>query len=1639
MSGWHSLSGYLGFKQGGTLGRLKTQKRLWYIFEESRCCLLYYKNQEDVIRRPPLGSIDIRGASICLNLDQNNQFIISSKNTDYIFTADNHESMMIWLLGLQSKRDAYSQRSPDKTEVKDKPRCSTSVVKNSGFANRRGNSLYRSMTWRISEPNVSPIVRGGSVNKDDSHVFTRGGSLKASTRLYRMKRESHTPPVLLQRMDTIDSEKDCDSVKTINIPTQGMRYEDTSGPDSQLNSKKSTDNVSSIGGSTRDSDDEADVFDYESMSMPEVSTPCHEHLKKKLSDTSDYHSKASTSTVPDAHERSSSWSGQSSCDSAINIDGREMSVNDIQTRLQDMEQELMNTKCELAKVLNREACYKQVLQKRDAAIMDLDEKLERLEHLEHSDNNNKSGIKTNVVCSHTQKLKEQVRVLQNQNRFLNEEIKKITKIRQQEVVKFNEQDTKIHELLATIECWKRDYLMLLQSSISVPSGDILDGMEVNLFGGNRHKYKIQELLDEARKTNPTLPTYESLTHSETHVDVYGFKHSYDNEGLAIHYICTQLHEHYSQELASFEKHQIQWKDYLRENKDNMYKTVNFLLQKELRTLCRNGIPAQFRGEVWSLLIRHQISDTIILKGQHYYGNLVNTMTDSQTAGRYRKQIALDLLRTMPSNVRFDCIDADGVQKMQEVLQAFCVHNSSLGYCQGMNFIVAMCLLLLEREDAFWALAAMTEKYFTPHYFDHNLIGAQADQEVLKDLLKEKLPNLYHHLDDLDIEISTVTLNWFLAVFFDSVPMQTLLRVWDCFLLEGPKVLFRFALAILKIHESVLLEKEDTISIMKHLKLCARLTYDAEGLIKVAFEELKPFPSRKDISSKQTYYINLLKEQVKKREEERKAIAEREEMFRELELIPQNALVIECAAVFEEGKIWMCHGEQNSGKICKINCEENLMYDLNCEFDSRIMAIVAMSEELVLIGTLSQNLYAFSTASREQLWNMRLHDVILSLVQHVEMGGNKVFAALGDGTIAIIEDVGLTQPRSDVFYIPIGHSPVTSLLISDGKLWCASGNAVQILHASTLDSVDNFVVSSNPFDHVLTLSQGEHGIWMAVKGSSLLELWDMRQFTCHLLFDTKENRYQHSRKDEEDYFNPCRITAILPYQNLLWVGTARGDLMIYEVHERRSSKVPTMQSSVSSASTSPFAAGDALSRITSINTVEEKVNALYFQRMENQSSTLKTSPQNSSASSRSPIRGNTPPVKFDLDTDMQRSPKVCGSPIICTSPMHSPRFVRKKRLCQQQQLSPLKQPTKQTVDADNSNKSENSDSLKVETHKRVIEYLSSQQMNGKLSNSDEFEDCVDDSEDSPTAENNNMTENTEITSSSVHDSVPRSPSRGVKNIVSDSDVIETDETLTENEIKNVVATKITCSKKKPSSFSDLNFGTDSRTSLHHLENKYPADALSADAPSTATELTPDITIHRASESAENPTNNETTVNAELLRPEGMTDSSSVFWSSNEDVSGPSQRDYDSKDEDEDTDMNGKEPLSPVITALQRYERMMTVTSIQSGGSDFPYGLELQLLVKMKISDKPIRCLLQTRSNDEDVVVSCAGCYGDDEPVLKWRREPNEKLWTNEPIFDICPISNMPRAPSYMRHRWSSFSSSLDNLSSEEQVVYRKTSE
>ena len=86
-----------------------------------------------------------------------------------------------------------------------------------------------------------------------------------------------------------------------------------------------------------------------------------------------------------------------------------------------------------------------------------------------------------------------------------------------------------------------------------------------------------------------------------------------------------------------------------------------------------------------------------------------------------------------------------------------------------------------------------------------MISSHVDQRVFSQLMEDKLPALSSHLKLQDVQLPLVTTHWFLCIFVNSLPTEAVLRVWDVFLHEGSKVLFRVALALIKVAPSCQLQ------------------------------------------------------------------------------------------------------------------------------------------------------------------------------------------------------------------------------------------------------------------------------------------------------------------------------------------------------------------------------------------------------------------------------------------------------------------------------------------------------------------------------------------------------------------------------------------------------------------------------------------------------------------------------------------------------------------------------------------------------------------------------------------------------------------------------------------------------------------
>lgn len=158
---------------------------------------------------------------------------------------------------------------------------------------------------------------------------------------------------------------------------------------------------------------------------------------------------------------------------------------------------------------------------------------------------------------------------------------------------------------------------------------------------------------------------------------------------------------------------------------------------------------------------------------------------------------------------------------------------------SLHFQVVSCLLLfLEEEDVLWMMCALIEDLLPPSYFSSTLLGVQTDQRVLRQLIIQYLPALDRLLQEHDIgirkwdchhfifsvgsvtgntlyycingffhfvylELSLITLHWFLTSFASVVDIRLLLRIWDLLFYQGSLVLFQITLGMLKIKVFVL--------------------------------------------------------------------------------------------------------------------------------------------------------------------------------------------------------------------------------------------------------------------------------------------------------------------------------------------------------------------------------------------------------------------------------------------------------------------------------------------------------------------------------------------------------------------------------------------------------------------------------------------------------------------------------------------------------------------------------------------------------------------------------------------------------------------------------------------------------------------
>lgn len=123
---------------------------------------------------------------------------------------------------------------------------------------------------------------------------------------------------------------------------------------------------------------------------------------------------------------------------------------------------------------------------------------------------------------------------------------------------------------------------------------------------------------------------------------------------------------------------------------------------------------------------------------------------------------------------------------------------------------------MSEPQAFSLLSILCDRLL-PGYYSTTMYGTLLDQRVLESLVEKTMPILWNHLVKSDVQLSVVSLPWFLSLYINSMPLVFAVRVLDVFFLEGPKVLFQVGLAILRMNGEELLDVTDDGTFIQVLK------------------------------------------------------------------------------------------------------------------------------------------------------------------------------------------------------------------------------------------------------------------------------------------------------------------------------------------------------------------------------------------------------------------------------------------------------------------------------------------------------------------------------------------------------------------------------------------------------------------------------------------------------------------------------------------------------------------------------------------------------------------------------------------------------------------------------------------------------
>eukprot|EP00826_Nyctotherus_ovalis_P057706 TRINITY_DN7898_c0_g1_i7.p1 TRINITY_DN7898_c0_g1~~TRINITY_DN7898_c0_g1_i7.p1 ORF type:complete len:459 (+),score=35.51 TRINITY_DN7898_c0_g1_i7:188-1564(+) len=271
---------------------------------------------------------------------------------------------------------------------------------------------------------------------------------------------------------------------------------------------------------------------------------------------------------------------------------------------------------------------------------------------------------------------------------------------------------------------------------------------------------------------------------------------------------------------------IPFKDYESEVNENVF-VCSLLNAMQFSKRLIAGPPPAFRWAAWRAALNVPL---LLVPGKY----------DTLKAGssKWREMIVQDAKRTLPHHLLSH-------KALENVLTAYSSYNEAVGYCQGMNYVAGLLLLVsdMNEEEAFWAFVSLMEQNLLPDplplpglnkSFIAGFPLVKLFEQLLTILMDEELKE---HLNKLGLPNKLWLHKWLSSLFLYSFPIGHCVRFWDVLIGNGVSYFLPLACGILnrlspKLHKAKSVEKcNEILKIPQHV--IDEVLFDVEGIVREA--------------------------------------------------------------------------------------------------------------------------------------------------------------------------------------------------------------------------------------------------------------------------------------------------------------------------------------------------------------------------------------------------------------------------------------------------------------------------------------------------------------------------------------------------------------------------------------------------------------------------------------------------------------------------------------------------------------------------------------------------------------------------------------------------------------------------------------